>query len=148
MLAQNLASIKSRLTTAAAKGKRDARGIKLVCVTKNEPIDRIWEAIGLGITDIGENRVQEAAEKHKSIGGKAIWHLIGHLQTNKARDAVRIFSLIQSVDSAKLAREIDSQARKTGKVQDILVEVNRRGAEIRCRAGYGTGFCQRNRFIS
>jgi PLP dependent protein len=73
--------------------------------------------------------VQDAAAKHRLIGDKAAWHLIGHLQTNKAKDAVKIFDLIHSVDSVHLAQEIDKQAGKLGKVQDILIQVNTSGEE-------------------
>jgi pyridoxal phosphate enzyme (YggS family) len=76
------------------------------------------------VTILGENRVQEAREKIEVIGHAACWHLIGHLQTNKAKYAVRLFQLIHSVDTIELAREIDRQAAKTGKVQNILIEVN------------------------
>jgi pyridoxal phosphate enzyme (YggS family) len=82
------------------------------------------ELIACGVFDIGENRVQEAALKHGVIGDKAVWHLVGHLQTNKVADAVRIFSLIHSVDSLKLAAEISKEAKKIGKTQHILIQVN------------------------
>jgi len=85
------------------------------------------EALEAGVTIFGENRVQDALAKHKVISDRASWHLIGHLQTNKAKDAVRIFDLIHSVDSLRLAQEIDKQAGKIGKVQDILIQVNTSG---------------------
>ncbi len=124
-----MALIRSKIELAAGRRGIDAKSVKLICVTKNANLDRIEEAIGLGLADMGENRVQEAVIKHKSIGNKAIWHLIGHLQTNKVKDAVKIFSLIQSVDSIRLAREIDSRAREASKIQDILVEVNISGED-------------------
>jgi pyridoxal phosphate enzyme (YggS family) len=119
------------LRIAAASKRRgvEAGPVRLVCVTKGIPIGLIEEAIGLGVKDIGENRVQEAESKYRAIGSKVVWHLIGHLQTNKVKDAVKLFSLIHSVDSEKLASEIDAQARKISKVQDILVEVNISGED-------------------
>lgn len=89
----------------------------------------IREAIGAGISDIGENRVQDAVSKFAEIGGAVRWHLVGHLQTNKVRDAVRIFSLIHSVDSIRLAEAIDKEAGKAGKKQDALMQVNVSGEE-------------------
>ena len=101
----------------------------LVCVTKEAAVPQMEEALEAGAVMFGENRVQDAAAKHKAIGDKAAWHLIGHLQTNKAKDAVKIFTLIHSVDSLHLAQEIDKQAGKIGKVQDILIQVNTSGEE-------------------
>lgn len=96
----------------------------LVAVTKGRSLAQIQEALDSGITHIGENRVQEAALKYKEIKPAVTWHLVGHLQTNKAKEAVKIFDLIHSVDSLNLAREIDKQAGKINKLQDILIEVN------------------------
>jgi PLP dependent protein len=98
-----------------------------VAVTKTVPAGAIIEGIAAGIGVIGENRVQEAVEKRPAVGDAVAWHLIGHLQSNKARKAVELFSLIHSVDSAALAQEIGRRARALGKVQDILVEVNTSG---------------------
>ena len=86
---------------------------------------------------IGENRVQDALLKYQAIGDRAAWHLIGHLQTNKTRDAVKIFSLIHSLDSVRLAREIDKEASKLGKIQDALVEVNVSGEDSKFGIGPG-----------
>jgi hypothetical protein len=99
-------------------------------VTKGRTIEQIQEVLGVGIRDLGENKVQEALLKyHKfessaSLAQSARWHMIGHLQTNKVKDAVQIFDLIHSVDSLRLAQEIDKQAANIGKIQDILIEVN------------------------
>ena len=82
------------------------------------------EAVDAGITNIGENRVQEALDKAKTLEREVKWHLIGHLQTNKVKHAVRQFDLIHSVDSVRLAQEINKAAEKFGKVQDILVQIN------------------------
>lgn len=111
------------------KSGRSASAVRLVCVTKEATVEQIEEALSAGARIFGENRVQAAVAKHKAIGDKAAWHLIGHLQTNKVKDAVRISDLIHSVDSVRLAQEIDKQAGKLGKVQNILIQVNTSGEE-------------------
>lgn len=98
--------------------------VKLIAVTKNHGIEEMREAIDAGATDIGENRIQEAIGKYDTLEREVVWHLIGHLQTNKAKQAVRYFDLIHSVDSVHLARAINKEAEKIDKVQDILVQVN------------------------
>ena len=98
--------------------------VKLIAVTKNHGIEEMREAIDAGATDIGENRIQEAIGKYDTLERDVVWHLIGHLQTNKAKQAVRYFDLIHSVDSIHLVRAINKEAEKIGKVQDILVQVN------------------------
>ena len=98
--------------------------VELIAVTKNHPVEAMQAAIDAGIMNIGENRVQEALDKAQTLGRAVKWHLIGHLQTNKVKHAVRQFDLIHSVDSLRLAREIDKAAEKLGKVQNILVQVN------------------------
>ena len=98
--------------------------IILVAVTKNHGVELMREAIDAGATDIGENRVQEAAEKFQTLDRAVTRHLIGHLQTNKAKAAVKLFDLIQSVDSEHLAAAIDKAAAAIGKVQDVLIQVN------------------------
>lgn len=105
---------------------RDELGaeIILVAVTKNHGVDEMREAIDAGATDIGENRVQEAAEKFQTLNRQATRHLIGHLQTNKAKAAVKLFDLIQSVDSEHLAAALDKAAASISKVQDVLIQVN------------------------
>ncbi|MDO8536392.1 MAG: YggS family pyridoxal phosphate-dependent enzyme [Candidatus Omnitrophota bacterium] len=129
MIAENLKAVTQRISRSCEKSGRLADGVKLVCVTKEVDLAQIEEVLALGVRNIGENRVQDAAVKYKAIGDKAIWHLVGHLQTNKVRDAVKIFSLIHSLDSIRLAKEIDAQAKKIGKTQDVLVQVNVSGEE-------------------
>ena len=124
MIADNLKSVTQRIARCCERSGRPESAVKLVCVTKEADIEDIQTAILAGVTDIGENRVQDAVAKYKAIGTRVTWHLIGHLQTNKAKDAVRIFSLIHSVDSIRLAKAIDKEASKIGKIQDILVQVN------------------------
>lgn len=112
-----------------SKIKRNPDEITIVAVGKGRGSEQIREAVEAGITDIGENRVQEAIKKYYELRvtdyglRKINWHLVGHLQTNKVKDAIRIFDLIQSVDSIHLAEEIDKQAAKINKTQDILIEI-------------------------
>ncbi|MBQ3336840.1 MAG: YggS family pyridoxal phosphate-dependent enzyme, partial [Selenomonadaceae bacterium] len=98
--------------------------IILVAVTKNHGVEVMREAIDAGATDIGENRVQEAAEKFQSLDRAVTRHLIGHLQTNKVKAAVKLFDVIHSVDSVHLAAALDKAAGALGKVQDVLIQVN------------------------
>jgi pyridoxal phosphate enzyme (YggS family) len=121
---QNIKDIWSRIRTAAEKSGRTAAEIKLVAVSKTVEPERINQAIRCGIEVIGENRVQEAEAKFKEITGKVEKHLVGHLQTNKAKKAVELFDFIQSVDSVRIAQEISKRALEQGKVMEVLVEVN------------------------
>ncbi|HBE73877.1 MAG TPA: YggS family pyridoxal phosphate-dependent enzyme [candidate division Zixibacteria bacterium] len=123
----NLDSVRQRIARAAEAAGRDPGEITLVAVTKTYPAETINEGIEAGITIIGENRVQEAAGKYPRIGQRAQWHLVGHLQSNKAKKAVEIFSLIHSIDSVKLAQEVGRRAAERGKVQGVLLEVNTSG---------------------
>ena len=116
---ENFRAIKSELDSVA----RDEK-IILVAVTKNHGVELMREAIDAGATDIGENRVQEAAEKFPTLGRKVTRHLIGHLQTNKVKPAVKLFDLIHSVDSLHLAAALDKAAGQMQKVQDVLIQVN------------------------
>lgn len=129
MIAENLKTVTQRISRSCEKSGRPADAVKLVCVTKEASLSEIEEVLALGVKDIGENRVQNALVKYKTIGGRAIWHLIGHLQTNKVRDAVGISSLIHSVDSLRLVEAIDREAKRAGKVQDVLIQVNTSGEE-------------------
>ncbi len=115
-----LAQIENARTRRAARDEK----IILVAVTKNHGVDLMREAIDAGATDIGENRVQEAAEKFPQLERSVTRHLIGHLQTNKVKPAVKLFNLIQSVDSVHLATALDKAAATLGKVQDVLIQVN------------------------
>ena len=129
MISDNIRTVTQRIAKSCEKSGRPSDDVELVCVTKEADAGQIGEAIGIGVHTIGENRVQDALAKHRIIGDKAAWHLIGHLQTNKAKDALRIFSLIHSLYSVRLAGEIDKEAKKIGKVQDVLVQVNVSGEE-------------------
>jgi PLP dependent protein len=121
---ENLQIVRDRIASAAKRAGRDPSSVMLVVVTKTIDRDRIREAVVSGASILGENRVQEAKEKIEALGKLASWHLIGHLQTNKAKYAVKLFDLVHSVDNLELAAEIDRQAAKIGKMQDILIEVN------------------------
>ncbi|MCM8765811.1 MAG: YggS family pyridoxal phosphate-dependent enzyme [Candidatus Omnitrophica bacterium] len=133
MLRENLAKVEERIERACRKVGRDPEEITLVCVTKGVEIEKISEIVNLGVTDIGENRVQEALKKFEQLqAGQSIkWHMVGHLQSNKAKYAVRIFDLIHSVDSLKLAEEINRQAERINKIQEILVQVNVSGEKTK-----------------
>ena len=120
----NFKVVMDRIASAAKRAGRDPSSVRLVVVTKTVDHDRIRQAVTAGAAILGENRVQEAKEKIEVLGRIASWHLIGHLQSNKAKYAVKLFDLIHSVDNLELAQEIDRQAAKIGKVQDILIEVN------------------------
>jgi pyridoxal phosphate enzyme (YggS family) len=122
---KNLGRVRERIEHAASKARRDPRGIKLMAVTKTVTVEKIREAMAAGATIFGENYVQEARAKIEEIGKSGIqWHFIGHLQTNKAAHAVRLFDLIHAVDSLALARELDKRAGAAGKSIDCLIEVN------------------------
>jgi pyridoxal phosphate enzyme (YggS family) len=132
----NLRVIRQTIGTAAEKSGRSPQDIKLVAVTKTVPVEKIAEAIGAGVTDIGESRVQEAVPKITSLKTKyphVTWHMVGHLQRNKAWQALDIFDIIQSLDSERLAREISDQRRKTKDQRPVavLVEVNTSGEETK-----------------
>jgi len=124
MIADNAAEVRRRIAEACARSGRDPKEVTLVAVTKVFPADYVEQAIAAGIADIGENRVQEAREKKPLVRGSARWHLIGHLQSNKAKDAVRLFDMIQTVDSLDLAQKIARAAEAAGKRQEILLQVN------------------------
>jgi pyridoxal phosphate enzyme (YggS family) len=127
-----LERVKERITKAAISSGRDPKTVKLVAVSKTVPLDRIQAGIKAGVTDLGENYVQEAREKIEALAGENVcWHFIGHLQSNKAKYAVKLFDLIHSVDSFKLAKELDRRAGALGKVQPILIQVNISGEETK-----------------
>jgi hypothetical protein len=131
-LAERVAIVRGRIARAAARANRSTDDITLVAVSKTMPADRVISAAGIGVTDFGENRVQEAETKipvvAAALGARVAstirWHLIGHLQSNKARSALRLFSTVESVDSVNLAATIDRLARERGAPVDILLEVN------------------------
>jgi pyridoxal phosphate enzyme (YggS family) len=118
-----LARIHDAIASAAQKAGRDPAEIELLAVSKTQPAEVIQEAMRAGISHFGENKVQEARGKIEELG-RGVWHLIGHLQSNKVKDAVRLFDSIDSVDRADLAGEIDHRAEALGKIQNVLLQVN------------------------
>ena len=122
-ISSRLAAIHNAIASAAKQSGRDPGEIELLAVSKTQPADAIRDAMRAGITHFGENKVQEARGKIEALG-RGVWHLIGHLQSNKAKDAVRLFDSIDSVDRADLAEEIDHRADALGKIQNILLQVN------------------------
>jgi hypothetical protein len=123
-IVDNYRTVTSRIASAAKRAGRDPSSVRLIVVTKTVDVESIRHAVAAGALALGENRVQEAKEKIEKLGNIARWHLIGRLQTNKAKYAVKLFDLIHSVDDLELAKELDKQAAKAGKVQDVLIEVS------------------------
>lgn len=125
-ISQNIAAIRERIEGAAVRARRPAADIALMAVTKTHPAERIREAHAAGLRLFGENRVQEFAGKAGALGNlqDAQWHMIGHLQTNKAAKAVELFTAVDSVDAVKVAEKLDIAARKLGKVMGVLIEIN------------------------
>ena len=122
MLTQRLASVRQRIEAACRRCGRDPASVTLVAVTKGVAVETVREAVGLGVRDLGENRVQEARAKHAALDSVKIrWHLIGHLQRNKAKDAIRMFDVVHSVDSSALVEELD---RRADKQIETFIQVN------------------------
>lgn len=120
---RNLADVMNRIMLASERsGNR--RPVKLVVVTKTVPVEVMLQAVRAGVDCFGENRIQEARAKFAAIGRKVEWHLVGHLQTNKVRQAVEIFDLIHSLDRWELALELEKHASRMGRVAGVLVQVN------------------------
>ena len=114
-----------RIHSAAKRANRDASKIRLIAATKNVSVQKIQEAVSFGLTEIGENRVQSAEEKYEQLQTMPIiMHMIGHLQTNKVKKAIQMFSSIQSVDSAHLAEVISKRASEAKKNMEVYIEVN------------------------
>ena len=123
-LSANLQNIRQRIAAACLRAGRAPESVAFLAVSKGQPPSAVRAAAGLGLALFGENRVQEARPKIGQCPGHLRWHMIGHLQSNKCRDAVHFFEMIQSVDSLDLAREIDKWAGKSAKTMPILIEVN------------------------
>jgi pyridoxal phosphate enzyme (YggS family) len=121
---ENLLRVTERIEKAARKVGRDPSEIKLVAVSKTVEASRIQEAIEAGVSILGENYVQEAQKKIEAIGHSVAWHFIGHLQTNKAKYAIRLFEMIHSLDSLPLAEELNRRAEQGGQVAKVMIEVN------------------------
>src|SRR5215471_15727093 len=125
-IAENIAQVRDRIARAAARVRRNPDSITLMAVSKTVEPARIREAYDAGIRVFGENRVQEFAEKAPVLQDlkEADWHLIGHLQTNKAKKTVEIFHAVDSVDSLRLAQKLDQAAQQAGKILGVLIEIN------------------------
>jgi pyridoxal phosphate enzyme (YggS family) len=133
-IARNLEEVRKRLEAAARRAGRDPAAVKLVAVSKTVDVGRIQEAAAAGQKIFGENYLQEAREKIAALGPGVTWHLVGHLQTNKAKAAVELFHLILSVDRLHLAQALEKAAAQMGKVQEILIQVNLAGEESKSGA--------------
>jgi pyridoxal phosphate enzyme (YggS family) len=119
-----LMRVRERIAAAAERAGRRAGDVLLIAVSKTVDVERIREAIDAGVAALGENRVQEAKAKVAALGRPVPWHLIGHLQTNKVKDALALFDVIHSVDRLEVAREIERRATGAGRPVDVLLEVN------------------------
>jgi pyridoxal phosphate enzyme (YggS family) len=120
----NLERVTALIATACERVRRSPGDVLLIAVSKTVEVERIQQAIAAGVPALGENRVQEAREKIEKLGWPVPWHLIGSLQTNKAKDAVRLFDWIHSVDRLELVRELDRRAHALGRTVKALIEVN------------------------
>jgi len=128
-LQNRLSRVHDRIVAAAGRAGIDAASVTLVAVSKMMPVSVIQTALDAGVKIFGENRVQEARDKIATLGGRATWHLVGHLQTNKAKIAVQLFEVIHSLDSLKLAEALDRSGQQLGKTVRCLLEVNLGGEE-------------------
>ncbi|WP_298402655.1 YggS family pyridoxal phosphate-dependent enzyme [uncultured Chloroflexus sp.] len=126
-LSQRLAAVQAQIAAAAAAAGRSAADVQLIAVSKTHPPEVVAAAVAAGVTDLGENRVQEAHQKISALHTlrpRPRWHLIGHLQRNKAKLAVELFDLIHSVDSLRLAETLDRHARERDRQLPILLQIN------------------------
>ena len=148
-IASNLTGIRERIAQAARRAGRDAAEITLVAVSKTFPAEAIHAAYDVGLRHFGENRVQEWEAKRPALGDfQATWHLIGHLQSNKARRAASLFSRIDSVDSAGLAEKLDAAAAAEGKRLPVLIEVHMGGEATKSGVAEGELPALANRIAS
>jgi PLP dependent protein len=140
-ISENIADVGSRIEAAAGRAGRDSSAITLMAVSKTFPVESVLEAHAAGIRVFGENRVQEFAGKAEALRGlsSAQWHLIGHLQSNKAARAVELFDAVDSIDSMKLAEKLNAAAEKMGKTLPVLIEINVGGEEAKSGIGLGSG---------
>ncbi len=140
--------VRGQIAEACARAGRDASEVTLVAVTKTHPIEAVEMAMAAGVTDFGENKVQELVEKAAQVpgekeGGSIRWHFIGHLQTNKARDVVRCADVFHALDTIKLAEEIEKRAATEGRVLPCFVQVNVSGEDSK----YGIAPGDAHRFV-
>jgi len=130
-IARNLEAVRAAIAAVARRAGRDPGGMRLVAVSKTVDLERLREAAAAGQKLFGENYLQEAAAKIAALGPGLKWHLVGHLQTNKAKGAVELFDLIHAVDRLKLAQALEAAATRLGKVQDVLIQVNQGGEDTK-----------------
>jgi hypothetical protein len=130
-VADNIRQIRGTMAEAARRAGRDPADVRLMAVTKTVDDERILEAIRTGVDILGENYVQEAKRKLEEMGKAGEWHMIGRLQTNKAKYAVRLFDMVQSLDRMELALELDRRARAAGIALKVLIEVNIAGEQTK-----------------
>jgi PLP dependent protein len=124
-VAENVERVRERIHRACRQSGRDVKDVRLIAVSKTKPAEAIRQAYAAGLSEFGENRVQEAAAKRKELEDlDAVWHLIGHLQSNKAKQACRIFDWVHSVDSLHLAEKIGREAAALGRKMPVLIEVH------------------------
>jgi len=134
-LAENLAKVRERIAAACARAGRKPEDVRLIAISKTFPPERIRQAYEAGLRDFGENRVQEAAAKRPALSDlTATWHLVGHLQSNKAKPARELFHWIHSVDSLRLAEKLDKVAQCRGERLPVLIEVNLGGEAAKAGA--------------
>lgn len=129
MIRENLSYVKQNIADACARSGRDVGEVTLIAVSKTKPVEMLWEAYRAGVRDFGENRALELLDKYEALPKDIRWHMIGHLQRNKVKYLVGRVYLIHSVDSLRLAQEIQKEAEKKQVQADILVEVNVAGEE-------------------
>jgi pyridoxal phosphate enzyme (YggS family) len=134
-LAANLATLRQRMADACARAGRDPASVTLLPVSKGQPPAVVESAAALGLSLFGENKVQEAKAKMAACSTRLRWHMIGHLQSNKCRDAAELFAMVESVDSLRLAQELDKRAEQAGRTLPVLLEVNVVGEAS--KFGYG-----------
>lgn len=128
-VAANYRRLLDRIAQAAVRSGRSPDAVKLLAAAKSQSVELIRDAVSAGVSLIGENYVQEAQEKKQSIDASLEWHMIGHLQRNKAKIAVELFDVVESLDNIALARELDKEGKKRGKLVRTYVEVNLAGEE-------------------
>lgn len=127
-LRENCKVVRDRVAQAAVEAGRTPEDVSVIAVTKTRSPEEIDAVINGGFGDVGENRIQETKQKRGRVSGNARWHLVGHLQTNKAKQAVSLFDVVQSVDSLRVATALNTHAGNTGRELDVLVQINTSGA--------------------
>ena len=127
-IVRNLQTLQERVAAAAGRSGRSESDVELIAVTKTRSVDEIEAALDAGITHLGENRVQEALQKKASVSTGATWHLVGHLQSNKAGKAAELFDVVQSLDNPRAAAALDRRAAQLGRQLQVMLQVNSSGA--------------------